>query len=81
MTDYLAAAMAMLGPAQNRYADASAWDRLQEQLGVALPSDYRSSSTPTPRFGTARTVACEAPTAPVGDGGPKRDGFQYRPEL
>ncbi|WP_328665527.1 SMI1/KNR4 family protein [Streptomyces sp. NBC_00322] len=41
MTDYLAAAMAMLGPAQNRYADPSAWDRLHEQLGVHLPSDYQ----------------------------------------
>jgi hypothetical protein len=41
MTDYLAAAIAMLGPAQNRYADPGAWDRLHEQIGVCLPSDYR----------------------------------------
>lgn len=41
MTDYLAAAMAMLGPAQNRYADPTAWDRLQAELGIQLPSDYR----------------------------------------
>ncbi|NUP22996.1 MAG: SMI1/KNR4 family protein [Streptomyces sp.] len=41
MTDYLAAAMAMLGPAQNRYADPSAWDRLHADLGIRLPSDYQ----------------------------------------
>ncbi|MFJ9590735.1 hypothetical protein [Streptomyces acidicola] len=41
MTDYLAAAMAMLGPAQNRYADPAAWDRLHAELGIQLPSDYR----------------------------------------
>ncbi|MFH8728090.1 SMI1/KNR4 family protein [Streptomyces termitum] len=41
MTDYLTAAMAMLGPARNRYADPSAWDRLHDDLGVRLPSDYR----------------------------------------
>ncbi|MEU9091500.1 SMI1/KNR4 family protein [Streptomyces sp. NPDC048428] len=42
MTDYLAAAMAMLGPAQNRYADAGAWDRLHTELGIQLPPDYRT---------------------------------------
>lgn len=41
MTDYLAATMAMLGPAQNRYANPAAWDRLHEDLGMRLPSDYR----------------------------------------
>ncbi|MFD7335732.1 SMI1/KNR4 family protein [Streptomyces violascens] len=41
MTDYLAATMAMLGPAQNRYADPSAWDRLHADLGIQLPSDYQ----------------------------------------
>ncbi|MEV5241945.1 SMI1/KNR4 family protein [Streptomyces cinnamoneus] len=41
MTDYLAAVIAMLGPAQNRYADPSAWDRLHKELGVRLPSDYQ----------------------------------------
>ncbi|MEU2490930.1 hypothetical protein [Streptomyces sp. NPDC007883] len=41
MTDYLAAAKAMLGPAQNRYTDPSAWDRLHRQLGVHLPFDYQ----------------------------------------
>ncbi|MFI5865357.1 SMI1/KNR4 family protein [Streptomyces sp. NPDC051546] len=41
MTDYLAAAMAMLGPAQNRYADSAAWDRLHTELGIhQLPTDY-----------------------------------------
>ena len=29
MTDHRAAAMAMLGPAENLYADPAAWDRLQ----------------------------------------------------
>lgn len=42
MTDYLTAAMAMLGPAENLYADPSAWDRLQEELGVELPADYKA---------------------------------------
>ncbi|MEU2069206.1 SMI1/KNR4 family protein [Streptomyces anulatus] len=42
MTDYLAATMAMLGPAQNRYADPIAWDRLHEQLDIRLPTDYRA---------------------------------------
>ncbi|GHC73116.1 SMI1/KNR4 family protein [Streptomyces cinnamoneus] len=41
MTDYLTAAMAMLGPAPNRYADPDAWDRLRAELGVRLPSDYQ----------------------------------------
>ena len=42
MTHYLTAAMAMLGPAENRYADPSAWNRLQEELGVELPVDYKA---------------------------------------
>ncbi|WP_327277804.1 SMI1/KNR4 family protein [Streptomyces sp. NBC_01224] len=42
MPDYLAATMAMLGPPQNRYADPSAWDRLHEELGIQLPSDYQA---------------------------------------
>ncbi|WP_326659034.1 hypothetical protein [Streptomyces canus] len=41
MTDYLAATMAMLGPAQDRFAEPSAWDRLYADLGVRLPADYR----------------------------------------
>lgn len=41
MTDYRAAAMAMLGPAQNRYAKPSAWDRLHTELGIQLPADFR----------------------------------------
>ncbi|MFD8050166.1 SMI1/KNR4 family protein [Streptomyces chartreusis] len=41
MTDYLAAAMEMLGPAQNRYADPTAWERLHAELGIQLPADYR----------------------------------------
>ncbi|MFJ9720816.1 SMI1/KNR4 family protein [Streptomyces sp. NPDC101213] len=40
--DYLAATMAMLGPAPNRYAEPSAWDRLHTELGIQLPSDYRA---------------------------------------
>ncbi|MFC9705283.1 SMI1/KNR4 family protein [Streptomyces sp. NPDC056943] len=42
MTDYLAAAMAMLGPAQNRYADPAAWDQLHAELDVRLPTDYQT---------------------------------------
>ncbi|MFG2949842.1 SMI1/KNR4 family protein [Streptomyces adustus] len=42
MTDYLAAAMAMLGPAQNRYADPAAWHRLHAELGIRLPADYQA---------------------------------------
>ncbi|MEH6375545.1 hypothetical protein V7793_14575 [Streptomyces sp. KLMMK] len=42
MTDYLAATVAMLGPARNRYADPSAWDRLHADLGMQLPCDYRA---------------------------------------
>ncbi|MFI8103746.1 SMI1/KNR4 family protein [Streptomyces sp. NPDC086023] len=42
MTDYPAATMAMLGPAQNRYADPTAWDRLHAQLGIRLPTDYQT---------------------------------------
>ncbi|WP_392972658.1 SMI1/KNR4 family protein [Streptomyces sp. LN245] len=41
MTDHLAAVTAMLGPARNRYADPSAWDRLHAELGIQLPADYR----------------------------------------
>ncbi len=41
MTDYLAAVMEMLGPAQNRHADPAAWDRLHAELGIQLPPDYR----------------------------------------
>ncbi|MFJ6051619.1 SMI1/KNR4 family protein [Streptomyces sp. NPDC092307] len=42
MTDYLSAAMAMLGPAQNRYADPAAWDLLHTELGIRLPIDYQN---------------------------------------
>ncbi|MFB6839057.1 SMI1/KNR4 family protein [Streptomyces sp. NPDC056361] len=42
MTDYLTATMAMLGPAQHRYTDPAAWDRLHAQLGVRLPTDYQT---------------------------------------
>ncbi|MFF0435603.1 SMI1/KNR4 family protein [Streptomyces sp. NPDC004327] len=42
MTDYLAATMAMLGPAQNRYAEPTAWDRLHAQFGIRLPTDYQA---------------------------------------
>ncbi|MFD1275652.1 SMI1/KNR4 family protein [Streptomyces kaempferi] len=42
MTDYLPAVMAMLGPAQNRYADPAAWDTLHAELGIQLPTDYQT---------------------------------------
>ncbi|MCT9010330.1 SMI1/KNR4 family protein [Streptomyces rhizosphaerihabitans] len=42
MSDYLSAALAMLGPAQNRYADPAAWDRLHLDLGIRLPADYQA---------------------------------------
>ncbi|WP_327302200.1 SMI1/KNR4 family protein [Streptomyces sp. NBC_01298] len=42
MTDYLSAAMAMLGPAQNRYTDPAAWDRLHTELGIRLPTGYQT---------------------------------------
>lgn len=41
MTDYLAAVLEMLGPAQNRYADPSAWDRFHAELGIELPPGYK----------------------------------------
>jgi len=41
VTDHLSAVMAMLGPAPNRHADPAAWDRLQAELGIRLPADYR----------------------------------------
>lgn len=41
MTHNLAAAMAMLGPAENRHADPAAWDLLHAELGIQLPPDYR----------------------------------------
>ncbi|WP_327350410.1 SMI1/KNR4 family protein [Streptomyces sp. NBC_01304] len=42
MANYLPAVMAMLGQAQNRYADPSAWDRLRAELGIRLPTDYQT---------------------------------------
>ncbi|GAX59031.1 SMI1/KNR4 family protein [Streptomyces olivochromogenes] len=42
MIDYLPAVMAMLGEAQNRYADPSAWNRLHAELGIRLPNDYQT---------------------------------------
>ncbi|KQX77050.1 MULTISPECIES: hypothetical protein [unclassified Streptomyces] len=42
MTEYLPAVMAMLGPAQNRYADPTAWDLLHAELGIRLPTDYQT---------------------------------------
>ncbi|OSP40173.1 hypothetical protein B7767_27710 [Streptomyces sp. 13-12-16] len=42
MTAYPAAATAMPGPAQNRYADPSARGRLRAGLGVRLPTDYQT---------------------------------------
>ena len=40
MTDYLAAAMAMLGPARNRYAAPAAWDRLHTELADERPEPW-----------------------------------------
>ncbi|MFH9419885.1 SMI1/KNR4 family protein [Streptomyces sp. NPDC017529] len=42
MTDHLTAVMAMLGPAENRYADPAAWERLHAELGFRLPPDFRT---------------------------------------
>lgn len=42
MTDYLAAVLEMLGPAQNRYADPVAWEHLHAELGIELPLDYKA---------------------------------------
>ncbi len=41
LTDYLTAAVAMLGPAQNHYAEPASWDRLHAELEFRLPSDYQ----------------------------------------
>ncbi|MFE2164117.1 hypothetical protein ACFXB3_03490 [Streptomyces sp. NPDC059447] len=42
MSDYLPAVMAMLGQAQNRYADPSTWDRLHAEHAIRLPNDYQT---------------------------------------
>ncbi|MFE1382555.1 SMI1/KNR4 family protein [Streptomyces sp. NPDC058740] len=42
MTDYLAATMAMLGPAENRYASPTAWDRFHARFDIRLPTDYQA---------------------------------------
>ncbi|MEU9272456.1 SMI1/KNR4 family protein [Streptomyces sp. NPDC048251] len=42
MTDYLPAVMAMLGQAQNHYADPAAWDRFHAEFGIRLPTDYQT---------------------------------------
>ncbi|MFF3942979.1 SMI1/KNR4 family protein [Streptomyces phaeofaciens] len=42
MTDYLAAVQDLLGPPENRYADPAAWAGLEAELGLALPSDYKT---------------------------------------
>ncbi|CAL9575174.1 hypothetical protein SUDANB120_04934 [Streptomyces sp. enrichment culture] len=42
MTDHQAAAMAVLGPGRNRYADPAAWAQLHAELGFELPGDYRA---------------------------------------
>ncbi len=63
---YLAAAMAMLGPAQNRYADPSAWNRLHEELGYSCPPTTRPSSTHTFRF--TSTSICTCPTRRLSEG-------------
>ncbi|MFF0753040.1 hypothetical protein [Streptomyces sp. NPDC004267] len=42
MTDHLQAVFDMLGPAENRYDDAAAWLRLEQQIGRSLPEDYKA---------------------------------------
>jgi hypothetical protein len=42
MTDYLRAALDMIGPPENRYADPAAWARLEAELGTELPADYKT---------------------------------------
>ncbi|MEY2249117.1 hypothetical protein AB8A21_40400 [Streptomyces sp. BF23-18] len=41
MTDYLQAVFAMLGPKEERLSDPAAWLRLEEEVGRALPADYK----------------------------------------
>ncbi|MCX4534870.1 SMI1/KNR4 family protein [Streptomyces sp. NBC_00841] len=41
MTDYLPAVFAMLGPAEERFADPAAWLSLEDELGRTLPADYK----------------------------------------
>lgn len=42
MTDYLRAVIDMIGPPENRYADPAAWARLEAELDMALPTDYKT---------------------------------------
>ncbi|MER7821426.1 hypothetical protein ABTX85_02445 [Streptomyces sp. NPDC096097] len=42
MTNHLQAVFDMLGPAESRYADPAAWLRLEQNLGRALPADYKA---------------------------------------
>ncbi|MDG5808910.1 hypothetical protein P9869_41060 [Streptomyces ossamyceticus] len=41
MTDYLQAVLTMLGPGDGRLVDPAAWLRLEEELGRALPTDFK----------------------------------------
>ncbi|MDX2811894.1 SMI1/KNR4 family protein [Streptomyces sp. PA03-5A] len=41
MNEHLRAVIDMLGPPEDRFADPSAWLRLETELGLALPSDYK----------------------------------------
>ncbi|MFV5996115.1 SMI1/KNR4 family protein [Streptomyces sp. NPDC056231] len=42
MTDYLQVVINMIGTPENRYADPAAWPRLEGELGLKLPADYKS---------------------------------------
>ncbi|SEQ10779.1 SMI1/KNR4 family protein [Streptomyces radiopugnans] len=42
MTDYLHSVIAMVGPPENRWADPAAWQRLETELGLRLPADYKT---------------------------------------
>ncbi|MFI9628687.1 SMI1/KNR4 family protein [Streptomyces sp. NPDC052042] len=41
MTDYCRAVISMIGPPENRYSDLAAWHRLEADLGLVLPADYK----------------------------------------
>ncbi|MFG2435793.1 hypothetical protein [Streptomyces sp. NPDC048508] len=41
MTDHVQTVFALLGPGDGRFADAAVWHRLEEDVGRALPADYK----------------------------------------
>ncbi|MET9429023.1 MULTISPECIES: hypothetical protein [unclassified Streptomyces] len=77
MTDYLTAAMAMLRPAQNRYADPVAWDRLHAELGIRRPSGYRAVVDAYDPYYPGPVQLCRLPMTPADPpqpwNGPDRD--------